>query len=161
MSVVELFVLRARLQGGILRGTLKLTLPIGFVYAETDMVVLDADLQVQATIREIFRDFAHTGSAFTTVRHFRQQHVLFPRRLRRGAHRGELVWAEIEHCPVYETQRQGEVLDRMDTKRKSDLPEFKRKVVLESMQRDTTQEAVCKKSGISSSMLHHWRKGFQ
>ncbi|WP_201381878.1 recombinase family protein [Ktedonobacter sp. SOSP1-52] len=104
MSEAELFVLRARLQGGILnkarRGALKLTLPIGLVYTETDAVVLDPDLQVQASIREVFRSFAHTGSAFTTVRHFRQQHLLFPRRLRRGAHRGELVWAEIEHHDV-------------------------------------------------------------
>lgn len=51
-------------------------------------------------MREVFRSFAPTGSAFTTVRHFRQQHLLFPRRLRRGAHRGELVWAEIEHHDV-------------------------------------------------------------
>lgn len=104
MSEAELFVLRARLQGGILnkarRGALKLTLPIGFTYTETDAVVLDPDLQVQASVREVFRSFAHTGSAFTTLRHFRQQHLLFPRRLRRGAHRGELVWAEIEHHDV-------------------------------------------------------------
>lgn len=104
MSEAELFVLRARLQGGILnkarRGALKLTLPIGLVYTETDAIVLDPDLQVQASIREVFRSFAHTGSAFTTVRHFRQQHLLFPRRLRRGAHQGELAWAEIEHHDV-------------------------------------------------------------
>ena len=49
----------------------------------------------------------------------------------------------------------------MDTKRKSYTPEFKLKVVLESMQRDTTQEEVCKKFGISSSMIHRWRKEFQ
>src|ERR1700730_11655981 len=49
----------------------------------------------------------------------------------------------------------------MDTKRKSYTPEFKLKVVLESMQRDTTQEDACKKFGISSSMLHRWKKEFQ
>ena len=49
----------------------------------------------------------------------------------------------------------------MDTKRKSYTSEFKLKVVLESMQRDTTQEEVCKKFGIASSMLHRWRKEFQ
>jgi transposase-like protein len=46
----------------------------------------------------------------------------------------------------------------MDSKQKSYTPEFNLKVVLESMQRDTTQEEVCKKFGISSSMLHRWRK---
>jgi transposase len=49
----------------------------------------------------------------------------------------------------------------MDSKRKSYTPEFKLKVVLESMQRDTTQEEVCKKFGVTSSMLHRWRKEFQ
>jgi transposase len=49
----------------------------------------------------------------------------------------------------------------MGTKRKSYTPEYKLKVVLESMQRDTTQEEVCKKFGVSSSMLHRWRKEFQ
>ena len=48
----------------------------------------------------------------------------------------------------------------MDTKRKSYTPEFKLKVVLESMQRDTTQEEVYKKFGIASSMIHRWRKEF-
>src|SRR5436190_23112241 len=58
MSEAELFVMRARLQGGILnkarRGALKLTLPIGLCYTERDVVVLDPDLQVQASIREVF-----------------------------------------------------------------------------------------------------------
>src|SRR5437762_1479458 len=47
MSEAELFVLRARLQGGIRncarRGALKLTLPIGLCYSESDTVVLDPD----------------------------------------------------------------------------------------------------------------------
>ena len=49
----------------------------------------------------------------------------------------------------------------MDNQRKSYTAEFKLKVVLESMQRDPTQEAVCKEYGISSSMLHRWKKEFQ
>jgi DNA invertase Pin-like site-specific DNA recombinase len=47
MSEAELFVLRARLQGGILnkarRGALKLVLPIGLCYTETEAIVLDPD----------------------------------------------------------------------------------------------------------------------
>ncbi|GHO77712.1 hypothetical protein KSD_54830 [Ktedonobacter sp. SOSP1-85] len=47
MSEAELFALCARLQGGILnkarRGALKLTLPIGLIYTETDTVVLDPE----------------------------------------------------------------------------------------------------------------------
>jgi DNA invertase Pin-like site-specific DNA recombinase len=104
MSEAELFVLRARLQGGILnkarRGALKLALPIGLCYTESDTIVLDPNVQVQATIREVIRLFQHTGSAFATVRHFRQEHLLFPRRVRCGPHQGELVWGEIEHHDV-------------------------------------------------------------
>src|SRR2546428_9944584 len=84
MSEAELLVLRARLQGGILnkarRGALKLTLPIGLCYTESGTIVLDPNVQVQATIREVFHSFEHTGSASATVRHFRQEHLLFPRR---------------------------------------------------------------------------------
>jgi len=49
----------------------------------------------------------------------------------------------------------------MDSKRKRYPAEFKLKVVLESLQRDTTQEEVCQKFGIASSVLHRWRKEFQ
>jgi len=49
----------------------------------------------------------------------------------------------------------------MSDQRKNYTSEFKLKVVLESLQRDTTQEAVCKEYGISSSMLHRWKKEFQ
>jgi transposase-like protein len=49
----------------------------------------------------------------------------------------------------------------MNQSRKTYTPEFKLKVVLESLQRDTTQESVCRQFGISSSMLHRWRKEFQ
>jgi DNA invertase Pin-like site-specific DNA recombinase len=104
MSEAEIFVMRARLQGGILnkarRGALKLTLPIGLCYTEEDAIVLDPDLQVQASLGEVFRSFEHTGSACATVRHFRQQHLLFPRRVRSGAHQGEIVWGDIQHHDV-------------------------------------------------------------
>jgi hypothetical protein len=97
-------VLRARLQGGILnkaqRGALKLVLPVGLCYTETDTIVLDPNMQVQATLREVFASFEHTGSASATVRHFRQHHLLFPRRVRCGPHQGEIVWGEIEHHDV-------------------------------------------------------------
>jgi DNA invertase Pin-like site-specific DNA recombinase len=104
MSEAELFVMRARLQGGIRncarRGALKLALPIGLCYTEGDVIVLDPDLQVQATIREVFHSFQHTGSAFATVRHFHHQHLLFPRRIRQGPHQGEVAWGSIQHHDV-------------------------------------------------------------
>lgn len=104
MSEAELYVLRARLQGGILskarRGALKLHLPIGFCSTEDDRIVLDPDQHVQETIRCLFRTFRQTGSASATVRAFRQDHVLFPRRVRSGPHQGELVWADLQHHDV-------------------------------------------------------------
>jgi DNA invertase Pin-like site-specific DNA recombinase len=104
MSEAELFVMRARLQGGIRnyarRGALKLTLPIGLCYTEGEAIALDPDLQIQASLREVFRSFEHTGSACARVRHFRQHHVLFPRRVRCGAHQGEIAWGNLQHHDV-------------------------------------------------------------
>jgi|SRR6266567_1458804 transposase len=39
--------------------------------------------------------------------------------------------------------------------------EFKVKVVLESLQRDTTLEQVCQRFGVSRSQLTRWRQEFQ
>src|SRR5262245_55343477 len=104
MSEAELYVLRARLQGGILhkarRAALKLHLPVGFCYAEDDRIVLDPDRQVQDTLRLLFRTFQRTGSASATVRAFHQAQVPFPRRVRSGPHQGELVWGELQHHNV-------------------------------------------------------------
>jgi DNA invertase Pin-like site-specific DNA recombinase len=65
MSEAELFVLRARLQGGILnkakRGALKLVLPIGLCYTESQTIALDPNVQVQATIREVFHCFEQSS----------------------------------------------------------------------------------------------------
>jgi transposase len=49
----------------------------------------------------------------------------------------------------------------MEQQRKTYTPEFKLKVVLESLQRDTTLEAVCQRFGVSKSMVHRWRQDFQ
>ena len=48
----------------------------------------------------------------------------------------------------------------MAGKRKQYTPEFKFKVVLESLQRDTTLEEVCRKYAVSSSLLSRWRQAF-
>jgi transposase-like protein len=47
------------------------------------------------------------------------------------------------------------------TQKKQYSAEFKFKVVLESFQRDTTIEEVCRKFGQASSVIHRWRKEFQ
>lgn len=101
MSEAELHVLRARLQGGVenkaRRGELKMRLPTGLVYDEQDRLVLDPDAQVRQTFFTFFETFERTGTACATVRYFRQQGLLLPRRLRRGPKKGELVWIPLVH----------------------------------------------------------------
>jgi DNA invertase Pin-like site-specific DNA recombinase len=100
MSEAELHMLRARLVGGRMnkarRGELKCGLPVGFVY-DNDHVVLDPDQQVQRTLRLFFDTFARTGSCSATVRLFRTQNILFPRRVRTGPSKGALLWTGLEH----------------------------------------------------------------
>ena len=100
MSEAELHILKARLRGGVLnkarRGELKLPLPVGFVYDE-DKVVLDPNQHVQQSIQYFFKTFKRTGSAYLTVRAFRQNDMKFPKRLLSGPDRGQLVWTEMTH----------------------------------------------------------------
>lgn len=99
MSEAELHVLRSRLRGGILnkarRGELHCKLPIGFVYDGAGRVVLDPDLQVQASLRALFAAFDSTGAACATVRHFADQGLLFPVRPGSGPHQGEVIWKRL------------------------------------------------------------------
>jgi DNA invertase Pin-like site-specific DNA recombinase len=101
MSEAELHVLQARLKGGILskaaRGELRLLLPVGFVYDEDGRAVLDPDGQVQGAIRLLFETFRRTGSAHRTVRVLREEGLLFPRRMRRGPRKDELLWAPLDY----------------------------------------------------------------
>ncbi len=104
MSEAELHILRSRMRGGVLnkakRGDLKMPLPIGFVYDEQDRVVLDPDRQVQETIRVLFKTFRRCGSAFSTVKAFNDQGLLFPKRMYKGFRTGDLVWGPISHSSV-------------------------------------------------------------
>lgn len=94
MSEAELHVLKARLIGGVLnkaqRAELKLPLPVGLVYDEDQRVVLEADQQVQQSLRLFFQTFARTGSAWATVREFHRQGWHFPRHGQAGA--GAIRW---------------------------------------------------------------------
>lgn len=113
MSEAELHVLKARLRGGVLnkarRGELKMPIPVGFVYAPDERVVLDPDADVQKTIRLLFETFRSTGSACQTVQRFQKEGLLFPSRILAGPQKGTLVWLplkthrvlQILHNPVY------------------------------------------------------------
>lgn len=101
MSEAELHVIRARLQGGLVnkarRGELKVPLPVGLVYDVRDQVVLDPDRQVQDALRFFFRTFRRTGTVYATLKCLRAEQVSFPRRLRSGPGKGELVWGELTY----------------------------------------------------------------
>jgi DNA invertase Pin-like site-specific DNA recombinase len=89
MSEAELYVLRARLEGGIrnkaARGELRRGLPTGFVWGERDgEVLLHPDEAVVAAIRAVFERFAEFGSARRVWLWFRDQGLNFPLRIHGG-----------------------------------------------------------------------------
>lgn len=104
MSEAELHVLRARLQGGILnkarRGELVIRPPVGLIYNSEGGLGLDPDKQVQQSFRLLFGTFRRMGSAMATVKAFRNQGLLFPRRVHAGPHKGDLVWGALGHSQV-------------------------------------------------------------
>jgi DNA invertase Pin-like site-specific DNA recombinase len=101
MSEAELHVLRARLQGGILnkarRGELQLALPAGLVHDAAGRVVRDPDARVRASVELFFETFRRVGSASAVVKYFRTHALHFPRRVRTGSRRGELVFQPLVH----------------------------------------------------------------
>lgn len=104
MSAAELHFIRSRLRGGQLskarRGELRMGLPVGLVYDPAGNIVLDPDAQVQNAIRHLFAVFARTGSARAVVQTFNTERLLFPIRIRKGAHKGELAWTPMKHWIV-------------------------------------------------------------
>lgn len=104
LSQAELHILKARMRGGMLnkarRGELEMRPPVGLVYRSDGTMALDPDREVQAAIRMVFDTFERTGSALQTVRFFRDQGLLFPRRVQGGANRGELLWGPPLHSRI-------------------------------------------------------------
>lgn len=104
MSEAELHILKARMRGGQLnkarRGELGMHPPVGLIRRTDGTIGLDPDAEVQNAIRLVFETFERTGSAIRTVRFFREQSLLFPRRLRSGPNKGELVWAPPQHARI-------------------------------------------------------------
>lgn len=52
-------------------------------------------------------------------------------------------------------------MDNQQIQRRYFTPEYKLQVVLESLQRDTTIESVCRRYSIVSSVIIRWRKEFK
>lgn len=101
MSEAELHVLKARLQGGIRnkaqRGELEVPLPIGLIYHPDKSVALDPDQQIERSLRWLFETFRNVGSAMAVVKRFQTEGLQFPRRLRRGIGKGDVLWGPLGH----------------------------------------------------------------
>jgi DNA invertase Pin-like site-specific DNA recombinase len=104
MSEAELHILKARMRGGQVnkarRGELEMRPPVGLVYRTDGTIGLDPDAQVQQAIHLVFETFERTGSAVQAVRFFREQGLMFPRRLRTGPNKGDLLWALPQHARI-------------------------------------------------------------
>jgi DNA invertase Pin-like site-specific DNA recombinase len=104
MSEAELHFLKARMRGGVInkarRGELEIPPPIGLVYRDDGVLILDPDAEIQAAMRLLFETFERTGSAMQTAKLFREQGIRFPRRIRKGLNRGELHWVRAAHSRI-------------------------------------------------------------
>jgi DNA invertase Pin-like site-specific DNA recombinase len=104
MSEAELHILRARLNGGIrnkaARGELRRGLPVGFVWGEEEgEVCFHPDEAVCTAIRQVFVQFAETGSARRVWLWFRSEGLKFPLRMHQG---GEIRWVEAGYTAIHQ-----------------------------------------------------------
>jgi DNA invertase Pin-like site-specific DNA recombinase len=104
MSEAELHFLKARMRGGVLnkarRGELEIAPPVGLVYRDDGVLILDPDVEIQAAMRLVFETFERTGTAMQTAKLIREQGIRFPRRIRKGLNKGELHWVRAEHSRI-------------------------------------------------------------
>src|SRR6516165_8901234 len=104
LSEAELYVLRARLNGGIrnkaARGELRRGLPVGFVWGEADGEVrFHPDEAVVTAIRNVFARFAEMGSARRVWLWFRSEGLTFPLQLHA---RAEIRWVEASYTAIHQ-----------------------------------------------------------
>jgi hypothetical protein len=87
------------MRGGVInkarRGELEMRPPVGLVYRDDGVLILDPDSEVQAAMRLVFETFDRTGSAMQTAKLFHEQGLRFPRRIRKGLNKGELHWVKV------------------------------------------------------------------
>ena len=103
MAEAELHLLRQRLTNGkrhkAAKGTLRVVLPVGLDYGESDAVVLSANESVRAAIGDVFARFARLTSARQVVLSLRADDLALPYR-RPGATR--VRWAPATYRAVRE-----------------------------------------------------------
>jgi DNA invertase Pin-like site-specific DNA recombinase len=113
MSEAELYTLKERMYQGKLnkarRGELFHFAPIGYVKLPDGGLAIDADEQVQATVRLIFDQFDREGTVHGLLRYLVRNHLQIPVRARGRTKQGQLEWhrptrptlQQILHHPIY------------------------------------------------------------
>lgn len=96
ISEFELEGIKARMVGGqrsaAERGALKLSLPIGLAYNESDEVVFDPDRSIVDAVGGVFASFRRLGSAMTVVKWMQSENIQLPSRPTSGPNRGRIQW---------------------------------------------------------------------
>lgn len=99
MSEAELHLLAGRLQGArraaAERGELRVPLPVGYVYDDDGVIVVDPDEEIRAAIADVFACFQETGSAYKVVGAFTDRP--FPARAYGGAWAGRVRHGRLTH----------------------------------------------------------------
>lgn len=105
LSEAELYAIKARLQGGRLnkarKGELAQMLPVGLVRARDGSVHLDPHTDVQATLRVVFEQFDHLGTANAVLRYFRNHQLQLPRLITTGEDLGRIVWRRASYAAIH------------------------------------------------------------
>jgi len=101
MSEAELYIIRARLEGGIrnkaARGELRRGLPVGFVWGDQDgQVLFHPDEAVTGAVRTVFDRFTEFGSARKVWLWFRAEGLRFP--LQRHK---EILWVTPTYTAIH------------------------------------------------------------
>ena len=103
MSEAELHLIRHRLTAGLrhkaAKGELRQGVPVGFVYGESDQVILDPDECVRAAITTVFKCFDTLGSARQVMLSLQEDNLLIPRRPT-GARR--VTWARASYPAIHD-----------------------------------------------------------
>ncbi|MHC4292327.1 MAG: recombinase family protein [Planctomycetota bacterium] len=113
LSEAELHFLKQRMIGGrrtkARRGEFRIRLPGGYVWDESEGILMDPDERARDTVNVFFSCFERIGTARGTVRYFEDNHLRFPRRDGWGSIKAVLNWSclspsravEILRNPIY------------------------------------------------------------
>lgn len=104
MSEAELYVLRARLNGGIrnkaARGELRRGLPVGLIWGDAEgEISFHPDEAVQTSIASIFAGFAETGSARRVWLWFRSEGLRLPTQM---VPKSEILWVDASYHAIHQ-----------------------------------------------------------